>query len=90
MSARVPRRWIVVLTKEPRPGSVKTRLGKAIGMPEAAALAMCLLEDSLSVAVRAADEAGAGLVVAHAPDELSSGSTTKAAPLPGTHLFFFK
>ncbi len=65
------RRWLVLFTKEPAPGRVKTRLGKEIGMDLSASLARSLLADSLAVAAAAAHTARASLVVAYAPDEIS-------------------
>jgi rSAM/selenodomain-associated transferase 1 len=66
-------RWVVLLTKAPVPGEVKTRLGRQIGMAEAASLAEALLADSLAVAASGAEAANARLAIVHAPDRLSGG-----------------
>jgi uncharacterized protein len=66
-------RFVVLFTKEPAPGRVKTRLGKVIGMGVSASLARSLLADSLAVAAAAAEQAAAALVVAYAPAEISDG-----------------
>ena len=77
-------RLVVVLTKVPEPGRVKTRLGKVIGMSAAAGLARALLVDVLRGAA-AAIGPGDGLRVVHDPDppplwfaELVAGAAPRA------------
>lgn len=76
-------RTLLVLTKEPVPGRVKTRLARTVGDAAAASLAWALLTDVLVGASAAAARCRARLEVWHAPD-LPSGSlfglVARAAP----------
>lgn len=73
-------RLILVMAKEPRPGSTKTRLAKSVGDERASEIAKAFLEDTLLHAAEAAHRANASLGVLHDPgDERTHSSMSRRA-----------
>jgi len=68
MTFAKPTRHLLLLTKEPVLGRVKTRLAAEVGDYGARGAAWAFLEDSLRLASSAASRVAAKLVVLHAPD----------------------
>lgn len=66
------------MAKEPRAGSVKTRLASAVGAARAAEIALAFLEDTLLHAAQAAKEADASLGVLHDPADEKTHAAMKA------------
>jgi rSAM/selenodomain-associated transferase 1 len=64
MEGRTARNLLVIMVKEPVPGTVNTRLTPPLPPVEAAALAQCFLEDRLAEMSRIQ---GADLAIAYAP-----------------------
>lgn len=77
-------RRILIMTKVPSAGRVKTRLAVAIGADAAEAAARAFLLDTLSLSRRAADEAGADLVVHLDVDDPPAWVVDAAAQHHGT------
>jgi rSAM/selenodomain-associated transferase 1 len=71
-------RLLLVMAKEPRAGSVKTRLASAVGAERAAEIALAFLEDTLLHAAQAAREAGASLGLLHDPADEKTHAAMKA------------
>src|SRR5260370_21712400 len=46
----ITNRTLVIMAKAPRPGSVKTRLGKSLSMEAVTGLYRCLLNDTIALA----------------------------------------
>lgn len=72
------RRWVVLFVKEPRPGRVKTRLGREIGMVEAA----WWFRHQAARVIRRLDDPRWHLVLAVSPDREGLASRIWPAHLP--------
>ena len=72
------RRWVVLFLKEPRPGRVKTRLGRDIGMVEAA----WWFRHQAARVIRGLDDPRWRLVLAVSPDHEGLASRVWPAHIP--------